>query len=403
MKIFKRSGGRILFFLIILGFVVPLSPVMSAEATPAQFIEEAKLAIEQARKAEAEQKALDDFTAAKSWLFQAEKSYGDSNSGISIFSTVKMRKVKDDEVVFLATMAKLKAMIATAKANRDATIAKLKDTQKDLADYQSSLAILKEKIAEADKAKEIQAKAEAERKQLEEAQQKLAELETIRKKELQDVRRGTAELEARKEKEVQEAQLKEVQRAAEKEKAAIEAKLKAAAIETQRAKEAMELKAREEKLSEDQRKLAALQVRMQALEREKAVLSAAGNIPNVAVKLGDKKIILTILISDLFTPANDLKPSGKEILNNLGKLLKANTDNKVAVQGHTDSRGKPEVNQATSEKRAQKVREYLVAYQNIPPLQVAAEGLGATQPVATNATETGRSLNRRVEVIIPIR
>ncbi|MDP2268791.1 MAG: OmpA family protein, partial [Deltaproteobacteria bacterium] len=323
-------------------------------------------------------------------------------SVLSRISTAKMKKAREEEVVFLATMAKLKAMTATAKAKRNTTIAELKDTQKDLADYRSSLAVLKEKIAEADNAKEIQAKAEAERGQLEEAQQKLAELETLKKKELEDVRRKSTELETRAEKGIQEAQLKEVQRAAEREQAAMEAKLKAAAIETQRAKEALEQKAREEKLSEEQRKLAALQARMQAMEREKAMLAAAGSIPNAAVKLGDKKIIMTILAGDLFTPANDLKSSGKELLSNLGGFLRAYPVNKVAVQGHTDSRGKPEVNQAVSEKRAQKVREYLVAYQNIPPRQVTAEGFGETHPVTTNATETGRSLNRRVEVIIPI-
>ncbi|MDO8786112.1 MAG: OmpA family protein, partial [Syntrophales bacterium] len=380
MKIFKRSGGGMLFFLILLGYLVHPSPVMSVEATPALYIEEAKLTIEQARKAGAEQKALDDFTSAKSWLSQAEKYYDESKSVKSILSTAKIKKAKEEEVVFLATMAKLKAMIALAKAKRDTTIAELKDTQKNLADYQSSLAMLKEKIAEANKAKETQAKAEAERKQLEAAQQKLAELETLKKKELEDVRRKSTELETREEKGIQEAQLKE----------------------TQRTKEAMERKVREEKLSEEQRKFAVLQARIQVMEREKAMLAAASNIPNVAVKLGDKKIVLTILLINLFTPANDLMSSGKEILSNIGKFLKAYPENKAVVQGYTDSKGKLEVNRVISEKRAQKVREYLVAYQNIQPHRVTAEGIGATNPVATNATETGRSQNRRMEVIIPI-
>lgn len=45
---------------------------------------------------------------------------------------------------------------------------------------------------------------------------------------------------------------------------------------------------------------------------------------------------------------------------------------KVIVRGHTDSVGKKEVNQALSEKRAQKVREYLVAYQDIQPTSVVS-------------------------------
>ena len=419
MKIFKRSGGKILLFLIILGCIAPLPPAMSVEAPPAQYIEEAKLTIDQARKAGAEQKALDDFVAAKSWLLQAEKSYDDSTSVLSRLSTAKMKKAKEEEVIFLATMAKLKAMTAAAKAKRNTTITELKNTQKDLADYRSSLAILKEKIAEADKAKETQAKAEAERKQLEvakrrvmemetkkkteidESRQKVAELETLKTKELDDLRRKAADFDARKEREIREAQLKEVQRAAEKEKAAMEAKLKAAAMETQRTKEATALKAKEKKFSEEQRKLADLQARMQAMEQEKAMLAAASKIPDVAVKFGDKKIILTMLVSDLFTPANELKSSGKGRLSNVANFLKAYPGNKVTVQGHTDISGKAEVNQTISEKRAQKVREYLVVYQNIPPSLVTSEGLGAMQPVASNTTAAGRSLNRRVEVIIP--
>ena len=402
MKTWQRWGGKILFFLLLLGYVVPLTPAMPAEANPAQLVEEAKLAIDQARKAGAEQAASDDLAAAKSWLLQAEKSLGESKSVLSRLSTAKMKTAKEEAVVFLATMAKLKAMTALAKAQRKTTLAELRDTQKDLTDYQSALTVLKEKIALANQAKEVQAKAEAERRQLEAAQQKVAELETLKKKELQDVRRGTAELEARKEKEARDAQLKEARLAAEKEKTDMEAKLKVAAMEAQHAKEAMELQAKEEKLSAEQSKLALLQAKMQALEREKALLAAAGNIPNAALKLGDKKIILNIPAGNLFTAANELNPSGKEILNSIGKILKAYPESKATVRGHTDNRGKAEANQAMSEKRAQKVREYLVTYQNIPPQQITAEGLGAAQPVATNATEAGRSQNRRVEVIIPL-
>ncbi|MDO8955736.1 MAG: OmpA family protein [Deltaproteobacteria bacterium] len=73
---------------------------------------------------------------------------------------------------------------------------------------------------------------------------------------------------------------------------------------------------------------------------------------------------------------------------------------KVIVRGHTDSVGKEEVNQALSEKRAQKVREYLVAYQDIQPTRVTTQGVGPSQPVATNTTEAGRALDRRVEIAI---
>ena len=461
MAIRKCSNWKTLPFLLMSLIVLFPLPSKAAEL-PATLIEEARAAVDLARKAGAEQKAADDLASARSWLSQAEKAYNDSKSLTATITariiTAKMKREKEEEIIFLATMAKLKGLTAEAKAKRDATAAELKDTQKDLADYQSALAVMKKKFEEAEKAKEIQAKAVAERKQLEEAklhaaemeaekrkeleesQRKATALEEQRKRELAESQRKAAEWEEQKkrelaesqrkaaaqeeqkkrelaeaqlkdaqramerEKELQEAQLKEAQRAMEREKELSEAKLKADQLAAQRAREAAEMKAKEEKLLADKladkQKFAALEAKLQALEREKSMVAEAGKIPNAAVKAGDKKIVITLLAVNLFTPANELKPEGKKTLDRVGTFLNAYPKNKVAVRGHTDSQGKAAANQALSEKRAQKVREYLVAYQNISPTLVTAEGAGPGEPVATNATEAGRSLNRRVEISV---
>ncbi len=130
------------------------------------------------------------------------------------------------------------------------------------------------------------------------------------------------------------------------------------------------------------------------------MLAGASKIHNVTVKTGEKEMIITLLVINLLTPASELKASGKEILDQVGNFLKAYPNHKVIVRGHTDSVGKEAVNQTLSEKRAQKVREYLVAYQNIQPTRITTEGLGPSQPVATNATETGKAMNRRVEIAV---
>ncbi len=130
------------------------------------------------------------------------------------------------------------------------------------------------------------------------------------------------------------------------------------------------------------------------------MLSEVGAIPRVAVATRDKKIILTILVINLFTPSSDLTTSGRETLDGIGNFLKDYPNHKVVVLGHTDSQGKSAMNRALSEKRANKVREYLVAYQNIAPARVTAGGAGSAEPVATNANEAGRALNRRVEIAI---
>ena len=109
---------------------------------------------------------------------------------------------------------------------------------------------------------------------------------------------------------------------------------------------------------------------------------------------------MTIPAIQLFNSANDLTSEGKEILDHVANFLKSYPDKKVATQGHTDNKGKAAANQVLSEKRAQRVREYLVFYQNISPNRITAEGLGATQPAAANTSEAGRALNRRIELIV---
>jgi len=395
IRLFKKIS-----FILFLGLVVFLPLAVRAEETPTMALEEAKFAIDQARKAGAEQKAYDDLSAAKSWLARAEKEYDEGKSFLARMSTDKARKARDEEIIYLATMAKIKGLIAENKAKKETILKDLKDSRKDLADYQSAIAILKKRLEEAEKAREFQAKAEAERKELEEAKRKAVEMEEQKRKELEEAQKRAKELEALRQKELQEARLKEAERAAAREKELAEARMKAEQLATQRAKEEAERKAREEQLAAEREKLAALQKKAEALEREKAMLTDAGKISNVAVKTGEKEIIFTILVINLFTPANELKPQGKEVLDEVGKFLKTHADNKVVIRGHTDSTGTQTVNQTLSEKRAQKVREYLVAYQDIQPTRVTAMGFGPTQPVATNATEAGRALNRRVEIAV---
>lgn len=395
-----KDPSRKMLSILLWGLIILFPLTVLAEETPVMVIEAAKSAIDQARKAGAEQQAMDDLTAAKSWLSQAEKAYEAANSIMAMVSTAKMKRAREEEVIYLATMAKIKGLTAEAKAKKQTTAAKLKETQKDLADYQSAIAVMKEKLREAENAKEIQAKAEAERKHLGESQRMADEMEARKRKELEEVQQKTAELEAMRQREFQEGRLKEEKRIAEREREAGHAKLMEAQLGAQRAKETLEIRAKEEKFAVEKEKMAVMQAKLQALEQEKAMLIAAGKIPKVTAEAGDKKIIMTILVIDLFTSASDLTPAGKKILDGVGDFLKSYPDSKVLTRGHTDSAGKAAANQALSEKRAQEVREYLVAYRNVSPGRVTAEGVGSAQPVATNASAAGRALNRRVELIV---
>ena len=72
---------------------------------------------------------------------------------------------------------------------------------------------------------------------------------------------------------------------------------------------------------------------------------------------------------------------------------------KLQIEGHTDSVGSAPYNLNLSQRRAEAVVAYLVG-KGIEPDRLVAKGFGLTRPIASNATEKGRSMNRRVEMII---
>ena len=72
---------------------------------------------------------------------------------------------------------------------------------------------------------------------------------------------------------------------------------------------------------------------------------------------------------------------------------------KGVIEGHTDSRGTEEYNQGLSERRAKAVYDYLVN-KGINKFRLTWKGFGETRPVATNETDEGRQLNRRIELVL---
>lgn len=94
-----------------------------------------------------------------------------------------------------------------------------------------------------------------------------------------------------------------------------------------------------------------------------------------------------------------LTPEAKAILDKAAGLLNTQKSVVVEVAGHTDSVGSEECNQGLSERRAISVRDYLES-QGISATRLTARGCGETQPVASNDTDAGQALNRRVQLIV---
>jgi outer membrane protein OmpA-like peptidoglycan-associated protein len=96
-----------------------------------------------------------------------------------------------------------------------------------------------------------------------------------------------------------------------------------------------------------------------------------------------------------------LKPEAVDQIARLGDILAKYPEDRIRIQGHTDSTGSVSHNEELSMRRAQSVREVL-AGRGVKPQQMLVEGVGEARPIADNRTSAGRSQNRRVELHIDI-
>ena len=87
-------------------------------------------------------------------------------------------------------------------------------------------------------------------------------------------------------------------------------------------------------------------------------------------------------------------------LDSLLNKLKLYSDYKIVVLGHTDSLGSLGYNDGLSERRAQRVKDYLQENGVEQIIKIKITTFGETKPVADNGNNQGRSRNRRVEIII---
>jgi outer membrane protein OmpA-like peptidoglycan-associated protein len=110
---------------------------------------------------------------------------------------------------------------------------------------------------------------------------------------------------------------------------------------------------------------------------------------------------LIVNMSDVLfdTGQYSLKPGAREQLAKISGIVLAYPSLALEVEGHTDSVGTDDLNLRLSENRANSVRDFLIG-QGIVRSSIGSYGYGASQPVATNDTATGRQQNRRVELVV---
>jgi outer membrane protein OmpA-like peptidoglycan-associated protein len=124
-------------------------------------------------------------------------------------------------------------------------------------------------------------------------------------------------------------------------------------------------------------------------------------IPGTTVERVSEDLLLVHFESDVLfdTDSAILKESARGSVEEAAGVILEYPKTAIIVQGHTDSTGTEAHNQELSERRAQTVAAYLVD-RGVDGARITPVGYGEGHPIASNDSESGRSQNRRVDLLL---
>jgi outer membrane protein OmpA-like peptidoglycan-associated protein len=125
------------------------------------------------------------------------------------------------------------------------------------------------------------------------------------------------------------------------------------------------------------------------------------NIPGTTVERVGEDMLLVRFESDVLFSVNSatLNSQSRSALNEAAAVMVDFPKTAIVSQGHTDSSGSEEYNQTLSERRSQSVANYLIAH-GLDDGRIVSLGYGEGHPIASNDNANGRSLNRRVDLLL---
>jgi outer membrane protein OmpA-like peptidoglycan-associated protein len=189
-----------------------------------------------------------------------------------------------------------------------------------------------------------------------------------------------------------------------------------ASIETQQADSTFMIKKskdQEAQIDRLQNKIAALEGRTRKEQKEKERLLAEKRFneqlssvqsffePREAeVYKKEKQVIIRLKAMHFPVGQSVIMPENYMLLSKVQRAIRLFGEPDVIIGGHTDSTGPEELNEHLSQQRAEAVRQYFAANATIPYDKIIAVGYGSMRPLASNATEAGRAMNRRIDITI---
>lgn len=130
--------------------------------------------------------------------------------------------------------------------------------------------------------------------------------------------------------------------------------------------------------------------------------TTSGTTPPEPIETRTEAVLVRVPSEILFEQGSaSLSTAGMTKVRELAQVLRDYPDSIAYIRGHTSSEGELEYNIQLSQQRANVVRSELIAA-GISPSRLIAEGMGPQDPIASNDTESGRAMNRRVDLhVIP--
>lgn len=161
-------------------------------------------------------------------------------------------------------------------------------------------------------------------------------------------------------------------------------------------KEQLELEREKLELEKKQLELQRKQLQMEEAAREELQL-----------KETEKAVTMKLEGDVLFDFGKaEIKPEAERTLDQVGTVIGQFPEGKVLIEGHTDSKGSPDINLELSKRRAEAVKDWLVKKKGVPESVITTRGSGETKPVAPDKNPDGsdnpqgRQQNRRVEITV---
>jgi outer membrane protein OmpA-like peptidoglycan-associated protein len=164
-----------------------------------------------------------------------------------------------------------------------------------------------------------------------------------------------------------------------------------------------EVRALDERLGGATEERAALVQRLEQEERIKAQFAQVEKMfarDEARVFREGDNIILRLVGLTFDSGRSDIRQDSFDLLAKVEKAIDVFPRSEIIIEGHTDSYGGDEANQALSQQRAESVQQYMINAMRIPSYRLIATGFGETNPVANNETEAGRARNRRIDILI---